>query len=394
MCVPFLACSLSAAQVTGVFSLDKPVYAVGEPVFLNLTLTNQGSTARDVERADPFTFCSGYIIKIERQGTPHAACSEGFAGSCMSGAQRLEPHASHTERILLNYPNRSHGERDAPVKLAGDYTVDALRNINFFIPAGSAVPPDQVHQVLTLRVDDTLPLDPGTYAPYIQDLASKDWNTRRDAARVLAALAPPALEPLLLTFATAAEPLKQFAPLALANLGTKTSMAALAEVLTPDQPGTYVSMTAAGYLGETHDPQWMPALLAIADHEAPWYLGYAAQSGGDAAIVPLLMRMHSADANTRSQAISALRDTGSRAAVPVLLSLLLAPVDQTGDDVKLRAQNISTTLQLLTHRTLDWRTDNLSPQQIHQRWQQWWFAAGRDAPIYKPGDCAEYEPLP
>jgi HEAT repeat protein len=108
--------------------------------------------------------------------------------------------------------------------------------------------------VFHLRADDALELSPTVYAPYIQQLDSKNEQVRREAARILATFALPALEPLLLTFATSKDyVLKQFAPLALANLSTKASRAALAQMLLDTNPGTYEFMKAAENLGKTHD---------------------------------------------------------------------------------------------------------------------------------------------
>jgi hypothetical protein len=59
--------------------------------------------------------------------------------------------------------------------------------------------------------------------------------------------------------------LKQFAPLALANLTTKTSVAALAQMLVTTEPGSHENMMAAEKLAEIHDPAWFPLLLRYAD---------------------------------------------------------------------------------------------------------------------------------
>lgn len=117
--VAWMVPSLCVAQVTGAFSIDKSTFAPGEPVFLNLTLSNQGAEPEDVLTSDPYSFCSGYQIKISRQGSPHIACSQGYGGSCLSGAVTLAPHGSHTEHILLNYQNTSRGDLNPPVKLPG-----------------------------------------------------------------------------------------------------------------------------------------------------------------------------------------------------------------------------------------------------------------------------------
>jgi len=174
-----LAPTLCPAQVTGTFSLDKSTFAHGEPVFLNLTLHNEGKEPKEIRTSDPYSFCSGYEIHITRDGAPNPACFQGFGGSCVSGAFTLAPHASHTERLLLNYQNNSRGDLGAPVSGPGDYTIDALREIDYASPGEdsrvfSAPDHGEVHQVLNLRVDEAVELDPGIYAPYVEQLGSKD----------------------------------------------------------------------------------------------------------------------------------------------------------------------------------------------------------------------------
>jgi hypothetical protein len=198
--VAVLAPTLCPAQVTGTFSLEKSTFAPGEPVLLTLTLHNEGKDSAEVHTADPYSFCSGYKIHITRDAAPEPACFQGYGGSCMSGALSLGPGASHTERLLLNYRNNSQGDLGAPVSLPGDYTVDASRDIAY-APLGSNsrvyTAPDhsEVHQTFHLSIDNALELSPTFYVPYIQQLDSKKDQVRRETARTLATLAPPALEP-------------------------------------------------------------------------------------------------------------------------------------------------------------------------------------------------------
>lgn len=392
--------SLCTAQVTGTFSLEKTVFAPGEPVFLTLRLSNEGTIPEQVVTADPYSFCSGYRVQVTPQGLPHVACFQGSGGSCMSGAITIAPHGSHTERILLNYRNDSLGDLNSPIRLPGYYTVDATRDIGF-APLG----PDShlfdrpthtvVHQVLDLRVDESLEILPSVYNPFIQQLASADAPIRAEAARTLATLAPPALESLLLTFATSKDHvLTEFAPLALANLSTPTSLSALAEMLTRLEPGTYESVSAAEYLGKTHDPKWLPALLKVADQDRAFYLFYAAQSGGAAAIPALLARMSSTDSNVRGSAIYALGNTGSRAVIPLLIDLLKPSPSPDGATSTNEAASANAALQQLTHRYIPERGSDAWVESAQQQWRQWWLTAGQSAPIYRPGECVADTPLP
>lgn len=398
MSVTLVIPALCGAQVTGTFWLDKAVVAPGEPVFLNLTLSNEGAEPEEVQTADPYSFCSGYNIQIMRTGFP-IACSQTVGGSCLSGEVSLEPHASHTERILLNYPNRSQGEFSSQLKRPGDYEIDALRMISYAPPdpvSGLLENPNsnEVHQHFTLRVDETLELPSSTYAPFVQQLASQDEQVRSDAARALATLAPPTLEPLLLTFATSKNyVLKQFAPLALANLSTMASLSALAEMLTHTEPGSYESMSAAEYLGRTHDPKWFPVLLDVSDKNDSMYLNYAAESGGEAALPALLLRMDSTEPGVRSSATYALGGTGSRAAVPLLISLLNKPASYNEQDYMNEVAFANVALEQLTHVHVE-RTTTENRAELGRRWQRWWLVSGRDAKVYKSDECGPDTQLP
>jgi hypothetical protein len=393
--VALLAPSLCTAQVTGTFSLDKTTFAPGEPVFLSFTLHNAGIEPEEIHTADPYSFCSGYKIHVTRDGAPPPTCFKNFVGSCLTGAISLAPGASRTERILLNYQNNSRMDLGTVVSAPGYYTVEATRGIAFDPHSGKVfTSPDhsEAHEIFHLRVDDALELPPTVYGPYILQLDSKDSEARREAARTLATIAPPTLEPLLLTFATSKDPgIKQFAPLALSNLSTKASIAALAQMVVDNKPGTYESMTAADDLGKTHDPAWLPLLLEISDQHGAMYLDYAADSGGDAAIAPLLTRLRSSDPDTRSSAIYALGYTGSRAAVPILINLL--PTQANPDDASRNtAISAEAALTQLTHLYPEPGTD-WNPT-WHSRWKNWWLTNGQTATIYKPEDCVANTKLP
>ncbi len=397
--VALVVASACQAQVTGTFTLEKSVFAPGEPVFLNLTLSNQGKESEEIVTSDPYSFCSAYQIQISRRGAPHIACSQGYGGSCMSGAITLTPHGSHTERILLNFPNDSRGDLNPPVSLPGDYTVDAVRTIAYAPFSSSSnlfTNPDraEVHQVFDLRIDGTLEAAPSVYDPFVQQLTSRDDQVRGEAARTLATLAPHALESLLLTFATSKDSvLKQFATLALANLATKASLSTLAEMLIHADTGTYESMSAAEYLGRTHDPIWLPVLLAVADQHGAMYLRYAAESGGETAIPALATRLSTTTPDGRSNAIFALGQTGSRTAIPMLIYFLKTSVSSDGEGSNDEASAANAALMQLTHHYFEGQPESWVDV-AHQRWQRWWLTSGQDAKIYRPGECVPDTPIP
>jgi hypothetical protein len=199
----------------------------------------------------------------------------------------------------------------------------------------------------------------------------------------------------LLTFATSKDDvLKQFAPLALANLATKASLAALAQMLLSTKPGTYEYMAAAEKLGRTHDPAWLPLLLEVADQHGTMYLSYAAESGGDAAIPALLARLHSHDPNIRDAAIYALGRTGSRAAIPLLINFLGVQTNQKTGNGESAAISANAALMQLTHVYAEQGSDGNAIPSWQRRWQQWWLTSGSSATIYRPGECVADVKLP
>jgi len=318
----------------------------------------------------------------------------------MSGAITLAPHRSHTERILLNYPNNSQGDLNPPVSLPGDYTVDALRSIGYALLSPNShlfESPSQteIHQVFDLHVDGTLEVSPSIYALLIQQLASKDDQVRREAARTLATLAPPALELLLLTFATSKDfVLKQFAPLALANLSTRPSLSALAEMLAHTDPGTYESMTAAEYLGRTHDPKWLRHFSMFRTDTEVCTSPMLPKVAGRQLSLHSSLELNSTEPGVRSSAIYALGNTGSRAAIPLLISLLKASVNPSGENSTDEAASANAALQQLTHQYVQRTLADPWVDVTRQHWEEWWFTSGQAAKIYSPGECVPDTQLP
>ena len=380
-------CCAASAQLSGRFYLEKDTYAPGEPVFLMVEITNSGAKAENIHSADPYSFCSGYDVSIsgEPDENPDSSCgSPIFGGSCLSSSEPVPARKSITQRYLLNY------EHD--LRKPGVYQVHAIRSIShqvddvpFFSAAKKHVL--KIETDLHFSVDEHATADTARLASLVAQLKSRDEMVRIEAARALASVAPIELETTLIGFAT--DPtFKRFAPLALHNLNTPRSLSAMAELMTKSELGGYENMESARYLAETGDPQWFPLLrqLGLQRPEVSNYLTYAAESGGDDAVPLLLELLDSPDVEyIRLNAIAALGDTDSRAAVPVLLGLLR---DAT-DGVSQRALGA---LQTLTHRRGSERYSE-HPQSQYVEWSQWWSREGKVAPIFKAKDCGPLDPL-
>lgn len=384
--VPLILCwpTVLLAQVNGNFYLQKESFAPGEPVFLYFDVTNSGTETVNIYRADPYSFCSGYQINVSTDAPSDSTCPTLKIGSCISSDGPLKPGDTLTERILLNFKHSINSPGDYSVDVEGNFSY-APASEDFFRASKSLL---DVHAHLNFRVDENVVGDPAELQGWVDQLHSEDPSRRRDAARTLASLAPKSLEDILLTFADNPE-FKEWAPLALQRLNTPRSLAALAKLLDMEQPGTYVHMEAAQFLAESGHPEWFSTPLDVAKKNSriAAYTNDAAEIGGDQSLPFLLPMLMSSDIEfTRPVGISALGYTGSRAAVPVLISVLRSSDLGT-------ARRALTGLRQLTHRDIGGKQWFADPQSQYLRWLSWWNREGASAPIYKGCDCGETKPL-
>ncbi len=379
-----LCCTAAFGQLSGRFYFEKDTFAVGEPIFIYFEVTNTGTEPQDIIRANPYTPCAGYDIKLSTDPSLTSSCAIlPRPGSCASSSMPLERGAKHTERVLLNYERKSIDP--------GYHAVEAVRRLEHGPRGGqlSRLPESvfEVHNHLHFFVA------PSTWygSKELQAWVDQFWAKARptdvewwgDAGIVLASLAPLALEDTLIRYAKAG--VLGHVPLAMGRLNTPRSRAVLADMLRSDPSRTYDYGEAAHVLGSSGDPQWFPLLLEIAQrHPGDGYLNPAAENGGDRAVPLLIGLMRPGTPETRLEAISAMGFTGSRAAVPILLDLLRSADART-------AECAMYALQMLTRRTLKGAED--SPQSQYPIWQEWWSHQGATARIYKPTDCSETLPL-
>jgi len=368
-------------QVSGQFYVEKSAFARGEPVFLYFEVTNNGAKAENLHQADPYSFCSGYQVSVSSDPTPKSSCAPGgIAGSCLSSYVVLQPGKKHVERLLLNVEHE--------IDKAGEYSVDAVRtlshanaDLDYFKANKETL---EVRATLYFRVEQNAPSDLNAFQSWVNQLRSTDPIKRREAARVLASVAPQSLEDTLLTFADNAD-IRPFAPLAFHRLNTVRSMGAMAELLRKAEPGTYEHMKSADYLAESGDRQWYPLLLEVAQKNAriASYVDDAAELGGDRMLPSLVALANSPDKEfTSINAVTAMGSTGSRTAVPILLDLLRSPDTEIADRARYA-------LRVLTHRTAS-DDQNENPQSQYPKWSQWWAREGATARIYKTTECGDF----
>ena len=101
-----LVCSSRRAALRH-FYLEKSTFAPGEPIFLDFEVVNDGPQAENLHSADPYSFCSGYQIKVSSDPDSTSSCAPlGFGGSCLSSSAVLPPGKKHVERLLLNFDDK------------------------------------------------------------------------------------------------------------------------------------------------------------------------------------------------------------------------------------------------------------------------------------------------
>ena len=384
--------SWAQAQVEAHFSLPKGKYVAGEAVLLEYTVRNDGGQPVNILSATPNTFCSGYVVKVNRIdiAEPHG-CGGGMSGgSCLSSARTLKPGESVTEHFMVN----DHDQMRTP----GSYRISAVRELPtsmesdlIALPSGPKVKTSAEFDVEVVEADAQHVRS--TLLPYFADLSSDDWLRRSTAEQVVGTLSSPAVEDLVLGLNDT--PRKDIAIRALAAVNTPATRKQLADIALnngQDRFSEQDRFSAAGALGGSGDRSYWPLLRDMAARQPPEQAGglflSAARLGGEEAVPWLRDLLRSPDVRLKGAAIFPLASTASRQAVPLR-------IDMIGDDEEHIPEAAQNALVQLTHHTFN-------PKQIvpsdraaaHAAWIRWWSRNAESAPIYKPGEyCGNAAPL-
>ena len=387
---------VDASQLDGSFSLSKASYLAGEPVFLLFTVKNIGSLPVTVRTADPLGFCGGYDFKLQGAIDRDARNCQGtgFAGDCLSGDVVLAPGEARTDRILLN--------ARYDLRQPGRYPMHVAHSLKYGAAGEGldALELNGIHQdfrdQLEIVIEPSQPDDlKPEFAEYSRQLDSSDPQTKLEAEKIIAYLAPPFMEATILRMLDTPA-LQSYGVEGLRNLETPSAHRALASFVknTPPTDALGVYQSALRFLGEIGDSSDVPLLVGVARASAPdsfnrgAALESAGKAGGAAAIPALVAELKDPSIDTQQDAVRALYLTGSRSAVPVLISLLPS-----------REWRVSLTaesgLEVLTHRSgASTKLMGPPPPDTYLKWVRWWKADGRTASIFKADQCGEIEPLP
>jgi len=386
----FLLAGRAFAQLEGRLYLDKDHYVVGEPVYLNFELTNNGRAPLQFASGNSYSFCGGYQIEVSSGPPPsNSSCSSGFGGSCIGGTWVIAQGETRKDKVLVNY------EHDLPKP--GTYSVNASRTLSYGPPT-EAWPNAASREHFKVEAQFQIQVEIGNdetlvpmFRPFVADLASKDEERQREAARIIGSLAPPFLEETIISMVNSPVT-RQFALIGLRHLNTARSRETLAGIVQSTSGYSYEKQQAIKYLSEMGDKKYFPLLLDEAKkwepNQARDYVLAAAVLGGEDAMPYVVSLLGSSDPFSRGNAVMALPQTGSRHAVPLLIDLLRNHDTDLG-----RLASIGL-IQLTHHSPFEnGRLYSDSPSSGYPDWMHWWLLHGGAAPIYGPSQCGAVEPL-
>ena len=276
----FICAVASAAGIKVESRLDRKRHLAGEPVYLILRYTNDGTAVARFEQQDLYCMEPSLEPTSLRPAVLPVCPDSGRTFDCLSQVRDLRPGETHVAKYLLN----SRFDLNKP----GSYDVTEFEGRMFEQPSVKRT----VHLVLDRSSERDLR---AVYAPYFTALDSTDIDKRIEAVRALAGSGASFAEDTLLQISM--DPrndsyVQSLAARGLARLRTRLACARLAELAVHpelhDQQGAIVALGACG------DPGYMTLLFQLAagrDHEPAtnvFALAAAAESGGEAAVDRLL----------------------------------------------------------------------------------------------------------
>jgi HEAT repeats len=375
-----IACAQDTPPLSAKISMAKEEYLAGEPVYVHFEVTNTGKDAVQYSTGDPYSdACGGYVLRVSNAssnlGSANAlvSCRPRVNAECHGSSQILPPRETERQNILVNFAH--------DLSQPGEYEIDAVRTLKYSPVTGETILPSDAK---TFRFESKLKIHllhgdkdslQRIYDIYVRNLRSPDEDIQRDAQRAIVSGAPSWLEEtiegMLRRYTS-----REFALLGLKNLNTARSREELAKIVKDTSELTPENEAAVNYLAEMGDKQYFPMVLEIAKKvpasEGVNYVMAAAELGGDDAVPYLQGLLASKDVATRSMAVSALGNTGSRAAVSVLIDLMKGSKDP--EFLKL----VGSALTELTHQSMQ-----------AEKWQGWWDDRGKSAKIYGEKDCGQ-----
>ncbi len=378
----------SRAQVNYVarFSLEKPKYFLGEPIFCDFSIENRGNQAftfsyRFPERVLNRELAQEPRFLVKEEGgrklpDPAPRPCGGARGSVVYGYVSLPPGQKHTERWLLN--------QWARFSRPGHFRVHAERRLPLTALDPSSQKPSERPTAFAMATNDiSFEVEPSTEAqldaalqPFVKAADDPKASNRAEGFLVISTLSLPFSLPSLVAIANRPAPdlgiERSRALEGLARLGSRQAWQAILQIARGKETGNDALRSyAILLLGEKGDREFLPALLEFASTGSDPLRGDALRALGffrDARANRLLFdKLHSERTSDRVNAILGLKNLESKNAVPALLAMLNDP------DPEAR-QVAHFALQRLTSQkiTLSATASRRESARVAEHWREWW----------------------
>jgi hypothetical protein len=360
--------AVAAARVQVDVRLEKARYLAGEPVFVIADVRNAGDEAIEYEPCNQRVELA--VVGAERRKLPNIfGCGRmgmGWGRGCGSNHHPfLQPSQSIAVRTLLTdydlKPGRYQLTASGNAGLIGEIAgAPFTSTVSLEVVAGSERELQAAFAPLVAAADGT---------------TAKGWWLARNA---IVESAPPFLESLIARLAAEGH---DGAIEALGRLATTSSRAHLRALFGTGKVDYKPSIVLAlARIGHRDDFEFLAIVLEDAK-ESDATRGYAAlglgRLGGAAAVRRLERVVPIVSSSLRQRVLSALGNTGSALAVPILIRRYANDDDQSF---------VCRGLEILTHRRLcDGRIREVAAWR--RKTLRWWSADGATVPIYGLDNC-------
>ena len=385
-----LAATSALAQVQVGVRLEKNRYLAGEPVVVLVEVRNVG------DEAVGYSTCDGdvrlQVLGAARRVPPNIfGCFSGIGsgGGCViDHPPLLQPSQATTFRYLL---------KDYDLR-PGQYQLSASGKAGVrwkYYPGAPNVLPlplskhKETDPVPGAQFDQRLPLAivaatqrelQEAFGLLVSDADGTDPVQRHHARVAIVESAPPFLEPLIARFARE----DQFDTSAIDALGRIASTSSRTHLKNLVRSGRAARRSAVvlalARVGHRHDADFLASILRdeTIDETSRRYAALGlGHIGGDPSVRHLERALDNVPPEVRPSVATALGNTRSRLAVPVLIGLF-------GNNAS--RNDVCGALKTLTHR--DWCDGTADdPAAKKRQWLRTWNESGSRTPIFGPANC-------
>ena len=367
----------AAAQVQVDARLEKTQYLAGEPIVLFVEVRNVGDEA--VAYSAGFGNVGMTVAGVPKRIRPDIfGCTHGVGSGIALGVASHPPLLQPGQRTSFTYVLKEYDLKPGEYDLAAAGTAGVQRNV-----AGADF-------ARTLRFSVVAATDNelrAVLAPMLADADGSDATKRHVARQALIESAPPFLVSVIARFA-ADEPYQVLAVDALGRMATPGSRAHLKNLFRTGSArrDSEILLALAG-IGHRDDADFLAGALhdpAVAERtrtNAAFGLGWL---GGERAVRELERALPSASEQLLVSIVTALGNTRSRDAIPVLIGMW-------GNNPARNA--VCGAMKTLTHQVWCDGTDT-DPAAVRRQWLRRWNEEGARSPMFGPDNCRPLRPLP